>query len=96
MTRPILTLTTDFGLNDHFAGTMKGVILGICPRAQIVDICHHVTPFEISEGAYTIAQSCECFPKKTVHVVVDRTMQKTAMPDRFAVALRSLSAHTQS
>ena len=47
MTRPILTLTTDFGLNDHFAGAMKGVILGICPAAQIVDISHGVTPFEI-------------------------------------------------
>src|SRR6478735_1827667 len=70
MTRPILTLTTDFGLNDHYAGTMKGVILDICPQAQIVDISHEVTPFEIGEGAYTIAQAWRYFPKKTVHVVV--------------------------
>ena len=70
MTRPILTLTTDFGLADHFAGTMKGVILGICPAAQIVDISHGVTPFEIGEGAYLIAQAWRYFPKKTVHVVV--------------------------
>jgi hypothetical protein len=70
MTRPILTLTTDFGLADHFAGTMKGVILGICPAAQIVDISHGVTPFAIAEGAYLIAQAWRYFPKKTVHVVV--------------------------
>ena len=70
MTRPILTLTTDFGLTDHFVGTMKGVILGICPAAQIVDISHGVTPFEIAEGAYLIAQAWRYFPKKTVHVVV--------------------------
>jgi S-adenosylmethionine hydrolase len=70
MTRPILTLTTDFGLTDHFAGTMKGVILGICPAAQIVDISHGVTPFEIAEAAYLIAQAWRYFPKKTVHVVV--------------------------
>jgi hypothetical protein len=70
MTRPILTLTTDFGLSDHFAGAMKGVILGICPAAQIVDISHGVTPFEIGEGAYLIAQAWPYFPKKTVHVVV--------------------------
>jgi S-adenosylmethionine hydrolase len=70
MTRPILTLTTDFGLTDHFAGAMKGVILGICPAAQIVDISHGVTPFEIAEGAYLIAQAWRYFPKKTVHVVV--------------------------
>jgi len=70
MTKPILTLTTDFGLSDHFVGTMKGVILGICPQAQIVDISHGVTPFEIGEGAYLIAQAYPYFPKKTVHVVV--------------------------
>ena len=70
MAQPILTLTTDFGLSDHYVGVMKGVVLGICPRAQIVDICHEVRPFEISEGAYLIAQAYRYFPKKTVHVVV--------------------------
>ena len=65
MTRPILTLTTDFGLTDHFAGTMKGVILGICPAAQIVDISHLVTPFEIAEGAYLIAQAWRYFPERS-------------------------------
>jgi S-adenosylmethionine hydrolase len=70
MPTPTLTLTTDFGLSDHFVGTMKGVILGICPQARIVDISHGVTPFEIGEGAYLIAQAYRYFPKKTVHVVV--------------------------
>jgi len=70
MPKPILTLTTDFGLSDHYVGAMKGVILGICPQAQIVDITHDVSPFQISEGAYAIAQAYSCFPKKTVHVVV--------------------------
>jgi S-adenosyl-L-methionine hydrolase (adenosine-forming) len=70
MAQPILTLTTDFGVSDHYVGAMKGVILSICPRAQIVDICHEVTPFAIAEGAYVIAQAYECFPRKTVHVVV--------------------------
>ena len=69
MTKPILTLTTDFGLSDHFVGTMKGVILGICPQAQIVDICHEVPPFEIGEGAYILAQAYRYFPKKTVHEI---------------------------
>ena len=70
MRLPILTLTTDFGLSDHYVGTMKGVILGICPQAQIVDISHEVSPFEIAEGAYLIAQAYRYFPPKTVHVVV--------------------------
>jgi S-adenosyl-L-methionine hydrolase (adenosine-forming) len=70
MPKPILTLTTDFGLADHYVGTMKGVVLGICPQAQIVDISHGVTPYAIPEGAYLIAQAYRYFPKKTVHVVV--------------------------
>ncbi len=70
MLAPILTLTTDFGLSDHYAGVMKGVILGICPRAQLVDISHQVAPFQIGEGAYLIAQAYRYFPRKTVHLVV--------------------------
>ena len=70
MPTPILTLTTDFGLSDHYVAAMKGVILGICPKAQIVDVTHDITPYEITEGAYTIAQAYRTFPKKTVHVVV--------------------------
>lgn len=70
MPAPILTLTTDFGLSDHYAGTMKGVILGICRRAHLVDISHDVSPYAIAEGAYLIAQAYRYFPPKTVHVVV--------------------------
>jgi S-adenosyl-L-methionine hydrolase (adenosine-forming) len=70
MPQPILTLTTDFGLSDHYVGAMKGVILGICPRAQIVDVTHEIGAYQISEGAFAIAQAYRCFPKGTVHVVV--------------------------
>ena len=70
MRKPILTLTTDFGLADHYVGAMKGVILGICPQAQVVDISHDVRPFSIPDGAYLIAQAFRYFPKDTVHVVV--------------------------
>jgi S-adenosylmethionine hydrolase len=70
MAKPILTLTTDFGLSDHYVAAMKGVILSICPQAQIADISHEVKPFAITEGAYVIAQAWRCFPRKTVHVVV--------------------------
>ena len=67
---PIVTLTTDFGLGDHYAGVMKGVILGICPNARIVDITHDCRPYDVSEAAFTIAQAYRYFPPKTVHVVV--------------------------
>lgn len=70
MPAPTITLTTDFGLSDHFAGVMKGVILSIEPRAGIVDITHEVKPFEIAEAAFVIAQAYCYFPKKTIHVIV--------------------------
>jgi hypothetical protein len=70
MPRSIITLTTDFGLSDHFVGAMKGVILSLAPAATIVDITHEVPPFGIREGAFTIAETYRCFPKKTVHMVV--------------------------
>ncbi len=70
MKRPIVTLLTDFGLVDHYVAAMKGVILGICPQAELVDISHEITPFSIPEGAYTLAQAWECFPKGTTHLAV--------------------------
>ena len=70
MARPIITLTTDFGTADHFAAVMKGVILGIAPTAEIVDITHEIPPFSIPEAAFTIAEAYRWFPKKTIHVAV--------------------------
>jgi S-adenosyl-L-methionine hydrolase (adenosine-forming) len=67
---PIITLTTDFGLTDHFVGTMKGVILEVAPEAQIVDISHAVQPFDILDGALAISQAYHYFPSGTVHMVI--------------------------
>ncbi len=69
-TRPVITLLTDFGSADHYAGAMKGVILGICPDAQLVDISHEITPYAIAEAAFTLSQAWTCFPEGTVHMVV--------------------------
>jgi S-adenosyl-L-methionine hydrolase (adenosine-forming) len=68
--RPIVTLTTDFGTNDHFVGAMKGVILEIVPEAAIVDISHAVQAFDVLDGALTISQAYQYFPTGTVHAVV--------------------------
>ena len=70
MLRGPITLTTDFGASDHFVGTMKGVILAIAPRIQIVDITHEIAPFNLDEGAFAIAQAWRYFPKGSIHVVV--------------------------
>jgi hypothetical protein len=70
MKRPIITLLTDFGLRDHFVGVMKGVILGICPEAAIVDITHDLAPHAVDEGAFVLGSACPYFPAGTVHVAV--------------------------
>lgn len=66
----LLTLTSDFGVSDHFVGTMKGVILKINPSAQIIDICNSVHSFDILDGALTIANSYQYFPSDTCHMVI--------------------------
>jgi len=49
---------------------MKGVMLGLCPAARLIDISHHVAPFAITEAAFTLAQAWAYFPEGTVHLVV--------------------------
>jgi S-adenosylmethionine hydrolase len=66
----IITLTTDYGTNDHLVGTLKGVILKINPDVTIVDITHNVTAYDLLDGALTIGSAYSYFPSKTVHVVV--------------------------
>jgi S-adenosyl-L-methionine hydrolase (adenosine-forming) len=68
--RPVITLTTDFGLADHFVGVMKGVILNINPEADLVDLSHEVAAHDILDAAFLIAQSYRYFPRDTIHLVV--------------------------
>lgn len=79
--RPIVTLTTDFGTNDHFVGAVKGVILDIVPEAAIVDVSHAVQAFDVLDGALTISQTYSYFPTGTVHlIVVDPGVGTTRRP----------------
>jgi S-adenosylmethionine hydrolase len=70
MTRPVITLTTDFGQADSYVGAMKGVILGICPEAALVDISHQIRPQAIQQAAYVLASATPYFPDGAVHLVV--------------------------
>ncbi|MBI4221115.1 MAG: SAM-dependent chlorinase/fluorinase [Planctomycetes bacterium] len=66
----VITLLTDFGNQDAYVGIMKGVIAGINPFANIVDICHSISPQDIFSGAYLLYTSYKYFPRKTIHVAV--------------------------
>jgi S-adenosylmethionine hydrolase len=66
----IITLITDFGDKDGYAGVMKGVILRISPDAVIVDISHQIDPQDLVQAAFLIHSSYRYFPVKTVHMVI--------------------------
>jgi S-adenosylmethionine hydrolase len=66
----VIAFLTDFGTRDHYAGTMKGVVLSICPEAAIVDITHEVPPQDVLTGALELAAACRYFPDDTVFVAV--------------------------
>src|SRR5262245_45371681 len=68
--RPIITLITDFGLRDPFVGIVKGVIVGICRDAQLVDLTHAVSPQNVLEAQLALESAWRFFPSGTIHLVV--------------------------
>ncbi|MBM4255711.1 MAG: SAM-dependent chlorinase/fluorinase [Deltaproteobacteria bacterium] len=69
-TPPIITLLTDFGTRDAFVGIMKGVILGIAPGVQLVDLSHDVPPQDVLAGALVLRSAVSFFPAGSIHVAV--------------------------
>ncbi|HET9488252.1 MAG TPA: SAM-dependent chlorinase/fluorinase [Methylomirabilota bacterium] len=70
LTTPIVTLTTDFGIRDSYVAEMKGVILGIAPTVQLVDVTHDVEPQQVAEAALAVDAAAPFFPKGTTHLAV--------------------------
>jgi S-adenosylmethionine hydrolase len=67
---PIVTLTTDFGTRDYYAGALKGVILSIAPKAVVIDITHDIEPHDVSHGAFVLWQNFGWYPLGTIHLAV--------------------------
>jgi len=70
MSRPVITLTTDFGHADAYVGAMKGVLLGFCPEAALVDLSHEIRPQAVRQAAYLLSTATPYFPLGAVHLVV--------------------------
>lgn len=66
----IITLLTDFGVQDEYAGVLKGVILGTNPDTTIVDITHGIGAQDIEGAAYTLQAAYGFFPEGTIHVAI--------------------------
>ncbi len=82
----MITLITDFGEQDWFVGTIKGVIACIHPEARVVDITHQIPAGDIKAGAFALAASCRYFQHGTIHVVV---VDPGVGTDRKALAVRT-------
>ena len=85
----IITLTTDFGLEDPFVGIMKGVILTIAPTTRIVDITHGIEPQNITQAALALEAAHSYFPKNSVHLVV---VDPGVGSERRTIAVKNKSA----
>ncbi len=70
MNMKLAVFLTDFGLKDHYVGVMKGVLLGMVPEAQCIDLSHEIPPQDVGEGAYLLGVSYRYFPRGTVFVAV--------------------------
>lgn len=70
MSRPIVALLSDFGTRDHYAGTMKAVVLSVCPDVTLIDIGHDIAPHDVLGGALELAACYRYFPVGTVFLVV--------------------------
>jgi S-adenosylmethionine hydrolase len=70
MARPVIALMTDFGSRDHYAGTIKAVVLGICPDVTLVDITHDIPPHDVLTASLELAACHRFFPSHTIFLVV--------------------------
>ncbi|MBU2539182.1 MAG: SAM-dependent chlorinase/fluorinase [Proteobacteria bacterium] len=66
----IITLTTDFGLQDEYVGVMKGVVAGLAPQVRLIDLCHSIRAQDIRQAAFILQAAAPYFPKGTIHLAV--------------------------
>ena len=85
----IITLTTDFGLQDHYVAAMKGAILAVNPAARLVDVSHAIRPQAIEQAVFVLAAAWPYFPPGAIHVAV---VDPAVGTERRALALRTATA----
>lgn len=76
----IITLTTDFGLKDHYASAVKGAILKQLPNVTIIDISHKIGKYNLPETAFILKNAYPNFPKGSIHIIGVRSEQSSQSP----------------
>lgn len=77
---PIITLTSDWGLKDHYLAAVKGTIFSLLPDAKIVDISHDIPKFDIAQAAYIIKNAYQYFPEGSIHIIGINTVASIETP----------------
>ena len=77
---PIITLTSDWGLRDHYVGAVKGAILRHLPEVTIVDISHLVSPFDLKQASFIVGNAYHYFPEGTIHILAVDSIESTSRP----------------
>ena len=67
--KPVITILSDWSVNDFYSAALKGRILSLCPEANIIDIAHQVTTFNVSNAAFILANTFRYYPKGTIHLI---------------------------
>ena len=86
MSRPLITFSSDFGLDDWFVGVVHGVIFERCPEARVIDLTHQIPPGDLERAAFVVEAATPDFPVDTVHLVV---VDPGVGTGRRALAVRS-------
>ena len=81
----IITLTSDWGLRDHYLASVKAAILSRLPDAQIIDISHEIPPFDLNQASFIVRNCWKGFPKGTVHILGINTEASLKTPHTLAV-----------
>ncbi|MCX6012385.1 MAG: SAM-dependent chlorinase/fluorinase, partial [Chloroflexi bacterium] len=89
----IITLTTDFGYDDSYIATIKGIILSINHSISVIDISHSIQPQNIKQGAFVLQSAAPYFPSGSIHVAIvdpgvgsERNLILVVTPEYFFIA----------
>lgn len=77
---PIITLTSDWGLKDHYLASVKGAFLRSIPNAILVDITHQIPPFDLNQASFILKSAYKNFPEGSIHIVGINTEASIEMP----------------
>ncbi len=84
----IITLTTDMGTRDYYVASVKAAILGLHPQAQIIDISHHIAPFDIAQAAFVLKNVYSDFPPGTIHIIGVNSEKTNALTNARTALIR--------